>query len=167
MSNHNGRDLFLDSVAGLLIIHMIAGHCCQWAHMNDLYDKYTSWLFFFMPWFFYKAGMFHRPRPFQEELRKSFRRLIIPYIVFTIVGQLVLWLNLIIHQSFTIRTVLGPIKGIIIEGSASGNLALWFLLSLFCVKLMFNYIESLKLPKFLMGGGNSLSISSLVCAILV
>lgn len=57
------RQSHIDSVAGLLIIHMILGHCIQVTDCRDLtLYKWMQVLSFFMPWFFFKSGMFYKER---------------------------------------------------------------------------------------------------------
>lgn len=54
------RQNFLDGLAGLLIIDMVLGHIVGFAGLTD-----SSWLrplSFFMFWFYFKSGMFYRPK---------------------------------------------------------------------------------------------------------
>ena len=63
------RNKDLDFVGGILICHMILGHICQWADMDY---KGDCVLYFFMPWFFYKSGMFFKKNSdWREQLRKD------------------------------------------------------------------------------------------------
>ena len=137
----NNRHYYLDAVGGLLLIHMIIGHCCQWSQTFELYQKWTYCLDFFMPWFFFKAGMFFKQRPFKVELHKNYRRLILPYIFFSIIGIFLFWLKLGIIKEFSAKSLISPFKFILFEGAPQGNLALWFLLSLFVVKNIFSYLH--------------------------
>lgn len=63
MSSQNlKRNLGLDLIAGIFIIHMIWLHILQLTKVDmqsPLYQS-TQYLFFFMPWFFYKSGMFYK-----------------------------------------------------------------------------------------------------------
>lgn len=138
----NSRQIYLDTVGGILLIHMIVGHCCQWSQTYQPYQTWTFWLEFFMPWFFFKAGMFYKQRPIREEFHKSFKRLIIPYIYFSIIGTILLWGKLIVCNEFSYKSILTPIKSVLLAGAVPGNLALWFLLSLFIVRLLFTIIRS-------------------------
>ena len=64
------RQIYLDNVCGLLIIHMI--FICH----QPLFCNYTDsavefvlkLLSFFMAWFFFKAGMVYKERPVKEEI---------------------------------------------------------------------------------------------------
>lgn len=136
------RIYYLDSVSAILLIHMILGHCCQWSQTYTYYHAWTYWLDFFMPWFFFKAGMFFKQRSLKEEIRKSYKRLLIPYIYFTVLGTCILWLKQAIYHELTFRSILSPISAIIHSGAAAGNMALWFLLSLFCVRIIFCFFNS-------------------------
>lgn len=57
------RNTAIDMAAGLLIIVMMMGHVMQGAGVyGTQYYEPLNWFFFFMPWFFFKAGMFHKPQ---------------------------------------------------------------------------------------------------------
>lgn len=135
------RIYYLDTVIGILLIHMIAGHCCQWSETFLIYQKWTFWLDFFMPCFFFKAGIFFKQRPLRDELNKSFRRLIIPYIYFSVIGTVILLIKLGLNCQLTFKSFLLTFKSIALEGATAGNLPLWFLLSLFAVRISFSYLH--------------------------
>ena len=85
------RDYSLDAACGLMIIYMIYGHICAWSGVQQI-ELFPRLLFFFMPWFFFKSGMFFREKPFKKEFVNGVKKLIVPYIVFSIIGQLVFYL---------------------------------------------------------------------------
>lgn len=62
----NDRQRGLDSLAGILIIYMILYHCIQHAGMQDIIRYFTLFFFFFIAWFYYKAGMFHGKKTVKE-----------------------------------------------------------------------------------------------------
>ena len=83
------REGYIDAVAGVLVIHMIAGHAIQWAHLTDTDGAYLFFqkvLGFFMLWFCFKAGMYFKPKPMRPLAASSFRRLVVPFIVFSAIG---------------------------------------------------------------------------------
>lgn len=47
------RKQYIDVVAGLMTLWMVIGHLQQ---VTGYYLDYPKILFFFMPWFYYKAG---------------------------------------------------------------------------------------------------------------
>lgn len=73
------RIIWIDIAKVLGIYLMIIGH-------RDLVsDEWTRFIFtFHMPLFFVISGMFWRPLPFKETFLKSFRSLIIPFLIITL-----------------------------------------------------------------------------------
>ncbi len=108
-----------------------------------------------MPWFFFKAGMFFKKEPLGKVIKKSYQRLIIPFIVFTIVGEL---LKLAINIYTVDESILDIIKhntlsacvDLIKFGCSIGNITLWFLLSLFCVRVIYNFLSNSRLYPLLL-----------------
>lgn len=135
-----GRDISLDAVAGLFIIYMIMGHAFQWANAvdDDFYVACNYFLYMFMAWFFFKSGMFHKTgMPIKACVIKYSKKLLTPWIVYGIVGECVCWINLFLNNKLTLkRMIISPIRQIIYQGSVDGNLPLWFLLTLFLVKII-------------------------------
>lgn len=146
------RFLHLDAVCGLLIIYMIMGHAFQWSHTTDdfFYIGCNRFLFFFMAWFFYKSGMFHKEKELKEIWRLDFQKLIFPYILYSIMGEFTLWYELFFIKGDynIIHYTLSPLKEIVMFGSCIGNLPLWFLPALFFVKLSYGIIDRYKMPKW-------------------
>lgn len=142
------RDTSLDAICGILIIHMIIGHLFEWSSLTDTkyYLGQQKIFFFFMPWFFFKSGMFYREKEIKQNIETSYRRLIIPLITFTLLGMPFYWISLgMNHDTNIIHYLLNPLKSFIIKGNNVANLPLWFLLSLFCVTvicgIIFKYIK--------------------------
>ena len=82
MLNEKKRYTFLDEICGLFIIHMILWHCFQNADMmdNSVYRIMNRIFFFFMPWFFYKAGIFFDSRKgIKTVFVSSTKRLLVPF----------------------------------------------------------------------------------------
>ena len=82
------RNVSLDSVCGLMTGYMIFGHIWSLCGMSstEFTDAIGSVLSFFMPWFFFKSGLFFRPCNFTSLIKKDFRRLLIPFVVFSTIG---------------------------------------------------------------------------------
>lgn len=135
---------YLDVISGLMLIHMILIHTMQWGGLwgKTSYNYVSQALFFFMPWFYFKAGLFIKHRDNVGEcVKKDFMRLIVPFVVFTAIGTLFDYINEFLTTDREWWKILGsPVKQVIIGGSASGNLALWFLLSLFWTRFAFRLI---------------------------
>lgn len=114
---------------------MIVGHICQWA---DVEYHGSRLFYFFMPWFFYKSGMFFKKNDTHVQLKKDARHLLIPFLSFSVVGQLFLWINLMVQGDTNWLHYISFPKWLILYGSIPANLLLWFLLSLFIVKTTYN-----------------------------
>lgn len=134
------RNKDLDFVGGILICHMILGHICQWADMDY---KGDCVLYFFMPWFFYKSGMFFKKNSdWREQLRKDAHHLLIPFLVFSAIGQIFLWINLFAKGDMNWLHYVSFPKWLLLNGSIPANSPLWFLLSLFIVKIIYNVVSN-------------------------
>lgn len=135
------RQSHLDTISGILILWMIFQHYNACTGLL-LKGRYIPLLFCFMAWFFFKAGMFHRIKSSSEIIRTGYKRLIIPYIIFSIIGYLTGYLTLFIKQvdCNILHYTLSSIKQIVISGGVDGDKPIWFLLSLFVVKVIFNFI---------------------------
>lgn len=153
----------LDSLAGLLIVYMIVFHCLQNAGLHDsfLYVWTRRFLYFFMAWFYFKAGMFHKIKAEKEILKNSVRRFIRPYVAFTLLAHLFCCLNYAAKGDFNIiHYTLSPFKQIVLFEAISWNLPLWFLISLFVVKNIFNIWSLLFNPEILLVFGIIASLTS-------
>lgn len=132
------RRVDLDLACGILIIHMILGHIAQWTGVDYRGD---CMLFFFMPWFFYKSGMFFKKNnDWRAQLKKDARHLLIPLVSFSIIGQLFLWVDLVASGDMNWLHYVSFPKWLLLCGSIPANLPLWFLSSLFLVKTVYNVI---------------------------
>lgn len=85
--------------------------------------------------------MFHKHKGWKTELNKSFKRLIIPFIVFSVIGQLVWTLRLLCLHETDIVKYIGFPGTFLLYGAFHGNAPLWFLFSLFIVRIAFNSLE--------------------------
>lgn len=144
------RDISLDWICGLLVVHMILLHISQWAKVDYVLEDI---LFFFMPWFFFKSGMFHKVKEERIVVKDSVRRLLVPFIVFTLLGEAVWWLRLIIAHDHIIKDYFSFLKELVMNGSIQGNMALWFLLSLFICRILFNLLSLAKINAWWIMGG--------------
>lgn len=137
------RDSSLDCVAGILIIYMISIHIFQWSGMNNILSTYWMLpLSFFMFWFFYKSGMYYKDKTCKEVLLGGGKKLMIPFIVFSLVGHLLQCVKMFMEGDTNwVHYIFSPIKQIMLYGSVGGNLALWFLPSLLAVQLMYTWLQ--------------------------
>ena len=63
MSKSIVRNGAIDSIAGVLILHMMLIHIQQFVNSDTRFYYYQNLvLSFFMPWFFFKSGMLFKKR---------------------------------------------------------------------------------------------------------
>lgn len=137
------RNNSLDMIAGIFIVYMIVLHILQWCNLTYVFGNVVFHVFsFFMFWFFFKSGMFYREKLSKDIIIGGCKRLIVPFVIFSIVGHLLLCIKLLQEGDYNwMHYVLSPIKSILLNGSLAGNLPLWFLLTLLAVQLIFNYLS--------------------------
>ena len=136
------RDNSIDVVAGLLIVHVILGHIFQWAHMNSFYAPVNRVLIFFMPWFFFKSGMYFKDKPINQVLLNT-KRLLLPFAVFSLIGQFFWSIMMFVDGDRVIsHYLLSPFNTFFAEGAINGNLPLWFLLTLCVVQCVYSLAQS-------------------------
>lgn len=99
------------------------------------------YLHFFMPWFFYKSGQFFQKRSMKQLWQKDSQKLLKTFVIWSLVGYvfflLIGWLN----DSLTLRnTTYSIVRHLFLRGSIPVNNALWFLLTLFGVRFVANWL---------------------------
>lgn len=140
MSNKGTRDFSLDAVSGFFILFVMFGHLMYWSRLFvlDFYAVLLHALTANMAWFFFKGGMFARVNVgLGLTVRRSFRRLLVPFCVFSAVGLLLYWLDLRTDGPVSMRGFVADMAHYFYEkGSFLGNVPMWFLLTLFLVRLL-------------------------------
>lgn len=127
------RDLSLDALGGLFIILIM------FQHFNIVTRApYTiGHLFMYNTcWFFFKAGMFHKPGISNiHTIKKFVLRLLVPFLVCTIFG---ICCEILVNIEYKnpIRVIISDISQIYHMGSPYFNIPVWFLSTLFLVKLL-------------------------------
>lgn len=143
------RNKAIDSVAGILIIYMVFTHVCQHFgyEQSAIYMALEHIFYFFMPWFFFKAGMFFKIEDSKTLFNKSYTRLICPFILYSLIGHICYCGICYLQGNFHLSTLV-PYYSLLMEGSIPGNLPLWFLLTLFACRIIFNFLYK-KVPVYL------------------
>ena len=139
------RDNSIDVVGGFMILIMIMNHIIQHTGFSNRQLDNSLLLFsFFMPWFFFKAGMFYK----NPSLKADIQKLLPPYLIYNIIGIIIGWFinykeeaTSLLHYGYI--TIFQWIR----YSSPQTNLPLWFLFSFFMVKQIvavcakYNYSE--------------------------
>ncbi len=136
-----GREKYFDNACGVLILYMILLHCSIHFGFDDtsFMSFFRHVFFFFMPWFFFKNGYFFKLSERKVLAKNSFNRLIKPYLKWMLIGHLIYCIFLCVSGFFDWKLyVIYPLKQLVCDSALVGNLPLWFLLSLFLVRLLAN-----------------------------
>lgn len=138
------RNLSLDWISGILMIKIILMHMTPsfdiaWFQEFNHFLGYT--LFMFMPWFFFKAGMYNKPTHLHRCFKTSAKRLLLPWLIFGLFGLAVFYLTIVRHPHDSIKFICDSIRTVVIELAMPGNLALWFLMSLFVCRIFTSAIK--------------------------
>lgn len=143
------RNVYLDTLGGIFVLYMIFGHCCQFAQISDReFYNYLSIVFnCYMPWFFFKSGMFFsKSTTAKEVLIKNINKFFRPYCVFMLIGYAGYCCTFLLKNDTNwVHYILSPIKQCLLyNGVHSWALPLWFLVTLCIVK----YTTALFLEKY-------------------
>ena len=102
-----------------------------------------------MPWFFYKSGQFFQKRPWKEQLNKDARKLLRTFVIWSVIGYVMFLAFGMLQHTLSLRSATySIIRGLFLTGKVPINEPLWFLLTLFGVRLMANIILSKKGEKY-------------------
>lgn len=145
-ANINTRQQHLDTVGGFLIIVVVVWHCFQWCGFEAYMVPFMKFFSFCMPWFLYKGGMFSKQKKLTDVLARSYRRLILPYIVYSIIGLFAycLYSFAVERTEFSFIGCLSFQFGLFVQGgSVYGNLPLWFFVALVGARILFSVILNL------------------------
>jgi len=129
MLKTNGRINKFDNLKGFAIILIVLGHLP--GLLSPAFDHRFIYIIH-LPIFFFVAGYFSKIGP--DEPIKSFKRLMIPFFLFSIIWKICL---IIMAKDVNIILFFEPDCG------------LWFLVSLFTMKMLLPIIDRLRYPLFI------------------
>lgn len=137
-----GRLLWIDVLRGIGIFLVVLGHTF-WGGHNVIYA-------FHMPLFFFVSGALFKDTfcPYKEYLLRKIRTLIIPYIFFSLLSILMVYIKneTEIDMMYCLREiVMGQ------RGKIDVNQALWFLPTLFIIENIYFFLVKLLRNKYIRG----------------
>ena len=137
------RDLSTDCMAGILVLYMVFTHVCQHLDMTEipLYSLLERIFYFFMPWFFFKSGYYFKLTSNCEQLQKGLVKFVKPFIFYSVIGQAIYCIHSYCSGTFE-WNMLYPAREFLGQGSVFGNLPLWFLLTIFTSRLVYNNLAN-------------------------
>ena len=141
-NNKPQRDFGVDTLAGFFVLYIAFGHVLDFYKIDSHNLCPSPYLYFFMPWFFYKGGMFYNAHSDTNKfLKKSFSRLVMQFIKWTIIACIA-YNGLALLLGEPIRSPFSWFQDLYRDGSIYENKPLWFLLSLFLVRVVSTMITT-------------------------
>ena len=144
------RNHVFDFLCGLCIIRMISLHIMDFCGLGevDWWTHVMEWSFYFMSFFFFKAGYFNKGitgKGTKDYLVDRTKRILIPYISSGLIGLAIYFAFL----PFLLERYHKPIEPLAWEhiwqtSSFYGNRPTWFLFSFFVTYLVVHFIEKVK-----------------------
>lgn len=144
------RHSYLDSVGGIMIIHMMfVVHAARFTHVcPEFVESLMELLTCFLPWFYFKSGMFYKDGvSLKEDLAKRAKKLLLPFAVFSFIGWFLIYFigSLWLTDASVTELLQESVSTFIWEGAFNGNFALWFLFSLFLVCVTYRLLRRVRI----------------------
>lgn len=148
---------YIDIASGILIFWVMAFHAMNTSKVFGNVDVRVAlpFLTFSMPWFYYKSGQFFNAERGSEGIRKDFRKFVIPFFKWGLLGYVVYLLMHFVDGTLTWNLAIGDaLDTLYVYGYIPINTPTWFILSLFLVRLCAHFLLKWKvLPIGCMIGG--------------
>ena len=141
------RSHAFDILCGICIIRMVTLHIMAFCgqEKQEWWQEVMRWSFFFMSFFFFKAGYFNKGTSAGsdlEYLRDRSRRLLIPYLMSGLIGAAV-YFSFYFPLVDRYKKFVEPLEWshVWMKSGFYGNSPIWFLFSFFTVYMMVRYID--------------------------
>ena len=143
------RNHTFDFLCGICIIRMILLHIITFCgHKDDdWWAEVMGWSFFFMCFFFFKAGYFNKGITGKTVpyLKDRIHRLLVPYLSWGIIGGAMAFFWLYLFPEGPSKAIAAVVKfRWYVGGLTFGNGPLWFLLSFFTTYVLMHFIERVR-----------------------
>ena len=144
------RNHAFDILCGICIIRMVSLHIMAFCGQEDQewWREVMRWSFFFMSFFFFKAGSFNKGTSSgtdMDYLKDRSKRLLVPYVTSGVIG-LVVYFSFYFPLVDRYKKFVEPLEWshIWMKSGFYGNSPIWFLFSFFVVYMMVRYIDKVK-----------------------
>lgn len=143
------RNHAFDLLCGICIIRMISLHVMQFCGLQneDWWQEMMDWTYFFMSFFFFKAGYFNKTTSGNSlaYCKDRAKRLLVPYLTAGTIGNIIYFA----FYPFLIEKYKHPIEPLSWaftweRSQFYGNIPCWFLFSFFAAYIMVHFIEKVK-----------------------
>jgi len=146
------RNHTFDFLCGICIIRMITLHTITFCghKQDDWWSAVMAWTFFFMCFFFFKAGYFNKTVSgnSKEYIKDKAKRLLIPYVSWGTIGFIIYAIYIpgqINRYHHTIETM--EWSHLWTTSAFWGNEPLWFLMSFFCAYVLVHFMKKVQIVK--------------------
>lgn len=137
IKKQTSRIIWIDWAKSICMFLVILGHC----HMDNSGQQVGQFIYsFHMMMFFFLSGLLCKRNLSFMSVVKDFRFLIIPYLVYGILGIVI---GIILSRSFMLDSVLLKLYQLLIGKDASIG-AIWFLPALFLCKQLFHAMKTIE-----------------------
>lgn len=129
-----------DILSAVMLLFMMHHHICGACELMDAPIHMVPYevLYFYLAYFFYKAGIFYHPeKSLKEVCINSAKRLLVPFVIFTTIGYVLFGARQVGFSPREFEYWWWPVRQIFAIGRVEGNGPLWFLLSLFLVRVIY------------------------------
>lgn len=136
-----------DILSAVMLLFMMHHHICGACGLLDAPIHMIPYklLYFYMAYFFFKAGIFYHPEKSTLEVCvSSAKRLLVPFVIFTAIGYVWFGAQQMGFSPQEWEYWWWPIRQVFAIGRVEGNGPLWFLLSLFLVRVIFQITKDNK-----------------------
>ena len=144
------RNHAFDILCGICIIRMVTLHIMAFCGLDkqEWWLEVMRWSFFFMSFFFFKAGYFNKGTSAGTDLdylRDRSKRLLVPYLMSGIIGAIV-YFSFYFPLVDRYKKFVEPLEWghVWMKSGFYGNSPIWFLFSFFTVYMMVRYIDKVK-----------------------
>lgn len=130
---------YLDIASGIMTIWVMVFHAMYPMCETDIL-RVIPWLYYFMPWFFYKTGMMFHPKAMTQEISTGWKKLMLTFFVWSLIGWCAHIGWHIFAGELTPRIAFyTPLRSLVFKAAVPINEALWFLPVLFIVRVIGNW----------------------------
>lgn len=126
------RILFLDYVRAMALFLVV------FAHLYRADSEVKLYIYaFHMPLFFFVSGYLHKDAAYKPLLKKMAQRMLVPFCFFFLIAYLY---QVVSTRSLALHYLIGSVIHVVIGKKIIINEILWFLLALFHVRIMGNFL---------------------------